>query len=143
MYPFDKSQEIIDQFNTSDPFEICGNLGIHILYCDLPINIQGFFQNINGEMIIYINSNIEENRVDFVLGHELGHVILHNELNTIFLKENTYFNIDKLEREADIFSAYLNIDKYEGDITPERASALLDVDLDVAMKILEYKKLHS
>lgn len=143
MYPLKKAQEIITKYNTSDPFEISHRLGVHIIYCDLPDKIQGFFQNIYDEFIIYINQSLNEEYIDGVVGHELGHIILHSELNTLFLKENTYLNVNKYEREANMFSAYLNIDKFEYDTNLEHLSKALDVDCDCVLKILEQKKYYN
>ena len=43
----------------------------------------------------------------YCLAHELGHAILHEQLNWAFLSQNTYFVTEKYEREADLFAAYL------------------------------------
>lgn len=140
MYACMKAQDLIDKFDTSDPFEICDNLGIHIIYCDLPDAIEGFFQNIYDEFIIYVNFNIEEEKIDGVVAHELGHIIMHSELNVVFLKENTYLNVNKYEREANIFSAYLNFDKFEFDENIVGLSNYLQVDFDIIAKIAKYKE---
>lgn len=140
MYPCLKAQELIDEFETSDPFEICDNLGIHIIYCDLPASIEGFFQNILDEFIIYVNHNIDEEKIDGVVAHELGHIMMHAELNTFFLKENTYLNVNKYESEANIFSAYLIFDKFEHNENIAGLSAFLQVDCDNIGKIAKYKE---
>ena len=41
--------------------------------------------------------------------HELGHAIIHPNANTPFLKNNTFFSVDKLEIEANKFVAELLI----------------------------------
>lgn len=139
MRPYLEAQQLINKFDTSDPFEICDQLGIHIVYCELPKRIEGFFQNIHDQFVIYINSLIDEYKIDNVVAHELGHIMMHAELNVLFLKENSYMNINKYEREANIFSAYLNIDKYEYDIDMSRICSLLEVDIDIVEKIIKYK----
>ncbi|MEW8956389.1 ImmA/IrrE family metallo-endopeptidase, partial [Clostridium sp.] len=45
----------------------------------------------------------------FTCGHELGHAILHEDSNTPFLRNNTFYSINKLERQANMFAAYLLI----------------------------------
>ncbi|MFI3227838.1 MAG: ImmA/IrrE family metallo-endopeptidase [Clostridia bacterium] len=140
MYPCQKAQELIEKYKTSDPFELCDNLGIHIIYCDLPKSIEGFFHNIFDELIIYVNHNIEEEKIDGVVAHELGHIVMHSELNTLFLKENTYLNVNKYEKEANIFSAYLIFDKFEFNENIMGLSNFLQVDFDNMAKIAKYKE---
>lgn len=140
MYPCKKAQELVEKFYTSDPFEICDNLGIHIIYCELPERVEGFFQNILDEFVVYVNNNISEDKIDGVVAHELGHIIMHSELNVLFLKENTYLNVDKYELEANIFSAYLNFDKYEYSENIYSLSEYLQVNVDNIGKIAKYKE---
>lgn len=140
MYPCEIAQNLIENFNSSDPFEICDNLGIYIIYCDLPKNIDGFFQNINNNFIIYINNSSNEDEIDSIVAHELGHIMMHSELNTLFLRENSYININKYEREANIFSAYLNFDKFEHSNDFVKLTKLLQVDFDTIGKIAKYKE---
>lgn len=140
MYPCEKAQKLIDEYGTSDPFELCDFLNIHIVYCDLPERIEGFFQNLLDEFIVYVNHNIDEEKIDGVVGHELGHIMMHSELNTLFLKENTYLNVDKYETEANIFSAYLNFDKFEFNENIDGLANFLQVDFDSLAKIAKYKQ---
>lgn len=43
----------------------------------------------------------------FVCAHELGHVVLHPNVNTPFMKAHTLFSIDKFEKEANTFAVEL------------------------------------
>ena len=43
----------------------------------------------------------------FTCAHELGHALLHPNVNTPFLRENTFLSINKLEREANLFAPCL------------------------------------
>ncbi|MEV2359371.1 ImmA/IrrE family metallo-endopeptidase [Paenibacillus larvae] len=45
----------------------------------------------------------------FSIVHELSHHILHQGINTPFLKRNTLFSIDKIEREANELALYILI----------------------------------
>ena len=54
-----------------------------------------------------LNCNLTENDERFVLAHELGHAIMHENLNTPFLTENTLFSKNKFEREANTFAIEL------------------------------------
>ena len=49
---------------------------------------------------IHLNCELKSNWQRFVCAHELGHSILHPKANTPFLKANTLFSVDRIEREA-------------------------------------------
>lgn len=101
--------DLVTEFKTRNPFELCDCLNIPILYEPLG-NIKGFFQNILNTPIIHLNSNLNEHEVNCVLSHELGHAVLHKDLNVCFLKHYTFSITDKYENEANKFTAELLID---------------------------------
>ncbi len=70
-------------------------------------NSLGYFSNMYRTFIIHINEAISYEKQLFTIAHELGHVILHPDLNTAFLKENTYYSTDKSECEANEFATEL------------------------------------
>lgn len=101
--------DLVTEFKTRNPFELCDCLNIPILYEPLG-NIKGFFQNIINTPIIHLNSNLNEHEVNCVLSHELGHAVLHKDLNVCFLKHYTFSITDKYENEANKFTAELLIE---------------------------------
>lgn len=101
--------DLVTEFKTRNPFELCDCLNIPILYEPLG-NIKGFFQDILNTPIIHLNSNLNEHEVNCVLSHELGHAVLHKDLNVCFLKHYTFSVTDKYENEANTFAAELLID---------------------------------
>lgn len=101
--------DLVTEFKTRNPFELCDCLNIPILYEPLG-NIKGFFQNILNTPIIHLNSNLNEHEVNCVLSHELGHAVLHKDLNVCFLKHYTFSITDKYENEANKFTAELLIE---------------------------------
>lgn len=101
--------DLVSEFKTRNPFELCDCLNIPILYEPLG-NIKGFFQNILNTPIIHLNSNLNEHEVNCVLSHELGHAVLHKDLNVCFLKHYTFSITDKYENEANKFTAELLIE---------------------------------
>lgn len=101
--------DLVIEFKTRNPFELCDCLNIPILYEPLG-NIKGFFQNILNTPIIHLNSNLNEHEVNCVLSHELGHAILHKDLNVCFLKHYTFSVTDRYENEANKFTAELLIE---------------------------------
>src|SRR5690606_32336512 len=57
----------------------------------------------------HINNDLDRPMQRFVCAHELGHAMLHPGINTPFLKANTLFSINRLEREANEFAVELLI----------------------------------
>ena len=100
---------LVTKFKTRNPFELCDYLNIPILYEPLG-NITGFFQNTLNTPIIHLNSNLGEHEIKCVVSHELGHAVLHRELNVCFLKNYTFSITDKYENEANKFTAELLIE---------------------------------
>jgi len=98
--------KLIKQFHTNCPFQIARELGVVILYEKFE-NTLGYFSNYKRIKIIHINQDLTELQQRFVCAHELGHSILHPEVNTPFLKKNTLFSISRIEREANEFAVEL------------------------------------
>lgn len=56
---------------------------------------------------IHLNASIPDDMLPFVCAHELGHSILHPNVNTPFLRKHTLFSIDRIERQANTFAVEL------------------------------------
>lgn len=102
-----KAESIISLYKTADPREICEKMGIIILEQDLPNSVNGFMLNYLESEFIILNQNLNYDERYVTLAHELGHIILHGDTNSIRLSCNTNFCISKYEREADCFAAFL------------------------------------
>ncbi len=98
-------------YETSDPFELCEYLDITPLMVPLPARIRGFFNRMQGYGFIYINDALPERERTIVCGHELGHALLHTQLNSMFILSFTYLVQSKLENEADYFCACLLLEE--------------------------------
>lgn len=105
-----EARKIIQITGTRDPFEICDRLDILVIKCVLPPNINGFYNRIGDYRIIYINDSIPYWQEKVVCGHELGHAIMHEEYNFIFMIQNCILPMAKFEKEADLFCAEILID---------------------------------
>lgn len=103
-------EKLCDKYQTRDPGDISRELGILVLYEELG-RIRGYYNHAYGYQFIHINNALDYWQTRNTLAHELGHAVLHPELNTQILLHHTYISVDKLEREADKFSAYLLIDE--------------------------------
>ncbi|WP_144559575.1 ImmA/IrrE family metallo-endopeptidase [Bacillus thuringiensis] len=98
--------EIIQKHGTTNPFEIAKRKNIIVLYEDLG-NTLGFYNTYKRFKFIHINNQIDETLQRFVCAHELGHAILHPKANTPFLRNQTFFSVDRLEIEANTFAVEL------------------------------------
>ena len=99
-------EKLIKNNNTNNPFEICKALDIVVKFENLG-NIFGYCDTHFRMRSIHINENVPEHLQAFVCAHELGHALLHRNINTPFLSKNTLFSIDKIERQANTFAVEL------------------------------------
>ena len=103
-------EKLKQEFGTSDPFELCGRMGVIVLFVKLPMHIKGFYCNMADHRMVYINNRLKEGEQRMVCAHELGHALLHAELNVMFINQYTNLKTVRYENEADYFSACLLID---------------------------------
>lgn len=102
-----KVKNTIALYKTADPEEICEKMGIIILEQDLPECVNGFTLKYLESRFIIINQSLDYDDRRVTIAHELGHIILHGDTNSISLSCNTSFCISKYERQADCFAAFL------------------------------------
>ena len=96
------------KFQTGDPFAIARSLGIWIALAPLG-EVNGYYNTAYRQGFIHINEGLSEARQRFTCAHELGHALLHPRENTPFLRGSTYFSVDRLEQEANLFAVCLLI----------------------------------
>lgn len=112
----DKVNKLKKKHKTNNPFEIAEGENIIILYEPLG-SIRGYYNKYARQQFIHINNDMTATQQLVTCGHELGHAKLHPNANTPFFRENTFYSISKLEKQANKFDAYLlvdidSIDKY-------------------------------
>ncbi|SCC56565.1 ImmA/IrrE family metallo-endopeptidase [Bacillus wiedmannii] len=115
--------KIAEKHETTNPFEIAKRKNIIVLYEDLG-NTLGFYNTYKRFKFIHINNQIDETTQRFVCAHELGHAVLHPKANTPFLRNQTFFSVDRLEIEANTFAVELLL-------TDEMVSAYEDTCLSI------------
>ncbi|PER31208.1 hypothetical protein CN490_11395 [Bacillus cereus] len=98
--------KIVKKHGTTNPFEIAKRKDIIVLFEDLG-NTLGFYNTYKRFKFIHINNKIDETTQRFVCAHELGHALLHPKANTPFLRNKTFFSVDRLEIEANTFAVEL------------------------------------
>lgn len=129
------AKKIAKKYSSNDPFELCSALDVIITVTDLPSGINGFYNNVLGFPFIYLNSKLNNCELKAVCAHELGHMLLHPHMNTLYIKTKTIINGDRLEREADIFAACLlipnSIPIEDQTVTVQQLAYELDVPSEV------------
>lgn len=108
---------IAKKHETTNPFKIARQKDIIVLFENLG-NTLGFYSTYKRFKFIHINNEIDEITQRFVCAHELGHAVLHPKSNTPFLRNQTFFSVDRLEVEANTFAVELlltdeSIDTYK------------------------------
>ena len=96
---------LIKLHGTNNPEIIARNEGIKLSKC--PINAHGVAMNCLGEKSIIINTDMSPLETFVTSGHEVGHCLLHDDEDRLFLKEKMLFENNKIENEANKFAALL------------------------------------
>ena len=73
---YNQAEEIVQLYKTRDPSEIAEALDIDIHFNEFE-ELLGMYTCICGHRVIVLNSLMSEELYRMVLGHELGHDILH------------------------------------------------------------------
>jgi len=131
MYVSELVQKIVKKYKTTNPFAICEQKNIDILYDDLESDVRGFYQYYKRKSIIHLNCNISEEEQRIVLAHELGHAIMHKGYNCVFLSRHTYMTKDIYEHQANKFAASLLLP----DIVPEEYQNMSSQQLAMVYRV--------
>lgn len=97
---------LVKKFGTRDPFQIAEEMGYTIIYTPL-VGVRGFYQYLKRCHIIYLDSELDDDTARFVCAHELGHSLLHQGLNRIFMDTRTFVVTGRYETEANRFAVDL------------------------------------
>lgn len=89
-----------------NPFKLANLLDIVVIFEPLG-SIYGYYSRSHRTKVIHINENLPYNIQFLTCAQELGHSILHPDINTAFLKKNTLFSAEKIEIEANTFAVEL------------------------------------
>lgn len=102
---------LIELCNSSDVYDIYSNFNIDINKLDSSsfilqgndsIYIRDYFQN----ELVFIRADLSYKYTSFILAHELGHAMLHTEVNEAAYN-SSLMNKGKLEKQADYFALRL------------------------------------
>lgn len=132
---FKKVGELIAEYDDADPFSLLQAMGVKTFL--LPMEgINGIYKTIHEISMVFINNNLSEDEIRFVAAHELGHVVLHGELNRFFMDRYTLMRSSIYEQQADLFAVCL-LHPFPEDIIDdgdnlERLSHKLGISVDLA-----------
>lgn len=112
MHWIDNYVDGIEEYCSSrDPAEICRSLDIEICHIDpksflLRSTEAIYIRSYLGQEIIFISNDLPYLYEKYVLAHELGHAILHPDIDTATYSSKL-INKGKLERQANYFATKL------------------------------------
>ena len=115
-YIYDCVAELIDKYNTSNPFELMDLLYIQCRSSNLD-SLKGYCVIIHGIKYVAINEMLSWQERKIVAAHELGHILLHSDKLKAAAHHdlNIYDMADKTEYQANLFAAELLIDDEDVD----------------------------
>lgn len=99
-------EQTVYKYKTRSPYELAERMGIIVQKNDLGIVRGYYFKKYRIKQII-LHNDLTESDERFVMAHEVGHAIMHEDINTPFLMGNTLFSKNKFEREANLFAIEL------------------------------------
>lgn len=135
IFPF--VTNLISEYGTRDPFELCRLCGVSVVFAELPPSVDGFYMETEGKQAIVLSNSLSGIRKHFCAAHELGHALLHRSLNSIFISENTQLPVGRYEREADIFAAALVLGD-ENSVNAEQLCKAVGIPKPVIESYLSY-----
>lgn len=100
-------QQLIKKYRTNDPRELCDYLNI-VVHTGNIGDVLGCYFLIKRQRCILLNEAILRTPTEkIVIGHELGHGVLHRDNDCYFYGDSTLFLKSKTEIEANKFAAEL------------------------------------
>ena len=94
-------------YQTYDPFEICAGMGILVARISLTESVRGICYTDENGMAAGINEDLPLHIAKFVCAHELGHLIMHRGMNSVFMETKTLMSSAKIEKQANMFAMCL------------------------------------
>ena len=105
-FVIDTAKRLLDEYENI--YKLIKDKGIILKYVDLDENIKG----LSCENIIFINSNISDFEKEFVIAHEVGHYVLHDDTIRQFSKIEA-FKGSREETQANLFATIFLQAKYK------------------------------
>lgn len=100
--------DLVREYGTRNPMEISEKLNV-LCFCENLGKLNGYYASVFNVQSIHVNERLSPMRQNVTCAHELGHVIMHPNLNVSLMRNTTFMNVDKYEKQANIFASYLLI----------------------------------
>lgn len=109
-------EALIRKVNSRCPFKIAEHLNILVFH--LPLDeVEGLWLHEKRIKAIILNKGMSLYRQRLVCSHELGHAIMHYDINEAFMRAYTHLSTDRYEIEANFFAFELEFNNLDEDIT--------------------------
>lgn len=108
------ASSIVNKYGTRDPYKLCKLNDILIIQEPLG-NIQGYYNNVDGQKFIHVNDKLPEYYQSYVIAHMLYRVFTNPE-EMLFLKRKTAKHFTESERLANAFALNLAFPKRVAEI---------------------------
>lgn len=133
--------KLINLAESSNPFNICKELGIIVLCHNLG-SINGYTTTNNRIKIIVLNEKLKAKEKRYTLAHELGHIVLRHRYSKLWLSAKTFYNNNTYENEANTFAIKLLLAPYTEEIKQAEYFSYEDIanKIGVPLQILLYLK---
>ncbi len=99
------ARQLKSQLGTNDPVHICELYHYHIFKAKLPRNTKGFYTKLYGSISIFVNDKLPPEHFRYICAHELGHALMHEEINV--MHKDFQGDCEQMELEADEFAFWL------------------------------------
>lgn len=103
-----RTRNLITRTGSSDIFDIANHLNVNIRFVETPKGINGFWKRILKRKFLFVNYNLEAWQQKAVIGHELGHILLHPTYCYFCQSGRSYYCSRRHENEADDFAVELS-----------------------------------
>ncbi len=100
-------QSLLDKYHFNDPFKICNELDINCFFVKIPLKTNGVYYKVLNQQVILINKDLPEKKAKVTAAHELGHALLHPDMNYMFMTKKRGSETNSFEYQADYFAACL------------------------------------
>lgn len=128
------AKDVIEKIGVSNPFSICNALNIKIKYIDIE-DIKGAVVKFFNTTTILLNNNLEGFNKYFILSHELCHAINHDFDEVKMFKDNSFYQTDRYEIEANKFAIELLLENCD-------ISDIQNIDDDIKKVLTQHLSLY-
>jgi len=117
------------------PWHVADDLECNIHFQDLGDEVLGFCLVQGSAKVICLNSKLSPAKQEFVLAHELGHIMMHAHIKMSTFRIGSLYSTDKMEREANTFAALLLFGHREM-FTLDELAFEYEIELDILKDLL-------